>query len=62
MSFSMNSDGNASVSFKVKFTRISWTSILTLQLALEQRTFLGSRGVFDEAGCSNIDYDHCKLE
>lgn len=61
-SFSMNSGGSASVSFEVNFTRISWTSILTLQLALEQRTFLGSRGMFDEAGCSNVDDDHCKLE
>lgn len=48
----MNSSGNASVSFKLRFTSILWGSVLTLQLALENGTFLGSHGVFDEAGCS----------
>ena len=56
------SGGNTSVSFELKFTSISWQTMLALQLALENGTFLGSRGVFDEAGCRSLNDVICKLE
>ena len=56
------SGGNTSVSFELKFTSISWQTMLALQLALENSTFLGSRGVFDEAGCRSLNDIICKLE
>ena len=55
-----NSDGNAAVSFTLKFTRVVWKSILNLQLAVESGTFFGSPGFLDERFCENKDNDNCK--
>ena len=57
-----SSGGSVSVSFELKFTSISWQTMLALQLALENGTFLGSHGVFDEADCSSLNDIICKLE
>lgn len=35
--------------------------MLTLQLAMENGTFLESPGFLDEASCENKDDDNCKL-
>ena len=55
-----NSDGNAAVSFTLKFKRVIWKSMLNLQLAVENGTFFGSPGVLDERSCQNKDNDNCK--
>ena len=59
--FFTNSDGTAAVSFTLKFTRITWQSVLTLQLAMENGAFLESPGFLDEVSCENEDDDNCKL-
>ena len=59
------SDDSATVvSFTLEFNRTQdlWESILTLQLAMENGTLLGSPGVFDEDSCQNIDDSHCEYE
>ena len=43
------------MSFKLQFRHMTWQTMLKLQLALENGTFLGSRGVMDENGCSSDD-------
>ena len=56
-------DGNAAVTFKLKFSRSHhlWQPILSFQLAMENGTFLGSPGVIDEASCETKDDSHCKF-
>jgi len=56
----LHSNGKASVSFELKFTEISWRSVLALQLAMENSTLLGSPGVMDEASCRRGSHN-CKL-
>ncbi|XP_074632381.1 uncharacterized protein LOC141890705 isoform X2 [Acropora palmata] len=57
-----NSGGNVSVTFTMKFTQVrSWKSMLLLNLALENRTILGSYGVFNETGCSGEDHFICQV-
>ena len=56
----MNSNGNAAVSFTLKFKRVIWTSVLSLQLAVESGIFFGSPGFLDERSCENKDNDNCK--
>jgi len=56
----LHSNGQASVSFKLKFTDIFWRSMLPLQLAMENGTLLGSPGVMDEASCQSGSRK-CKL-
>ena len=55
-----HSNGQASVSFKLKFKDLFWRSMLPLQLAMENGTLLGSPGVMDEATCQS-DIHKCKL-
>ena len=55
-----NSDGNAAVSFTLKFKRVIWKSMLNLQLAVENGTFFESPGFLDEKSCENKDNDNCK--
>lgn len=56
----LHSNGQASVSFKLKFSKIFWKSVLDLQLAMENGTLLGYPGVRDEASCQTGSHK-CKL-
>lgn len=56
----LHSDGQAAVSFTLKFDEIFWGNMLDLQLAMENDNLLGSPGVMDEASCTNGSHK-CKL-
>ena len=56
----LHSNGQASVSFTLKFGEIFWWSVLDLHLAMENGTLLGFLGVMDEASCKSGSHN-CKL-
>lgn len=56
----LHSNGQAAVSFTLKFNAITWRNVLDLQLAMENGSLLGSSGVMDEASCTS-DSHNCKL-